>query len=110
MGQDIRELLSEVAGTSISGRRRVPRYRHSLIWLPAYRLKHPPQRAVAQRLCALARFSRPGRVTARRLLEVFLPRVQLGGAAEIGPISAAPTDNRRDGLPLNWRRVPYGRA
>jgi len=47
MGQDIRELLSEVAGTSISGRRRGPRYRHSLIWLPAYRLKHPPQRAVA---------------------------------------------------------------
>jgi len=54
MGQDIRELLSEVAGTSISGRGRFPRYRDSLIWLPAYRLKHPPQRAVAQRLCALA--------------------------------------------------------
>src|SRR5580765_3102838 len=30
MGQDMRELLSEVAGTSISGRDRVPRYRHSL--------------------------------------------------------------------------------
>src|SRR5277367_4921431 len=58
MGQDMRELLSEVAGTSISGRGRVPRYPHSLIWLPAYWLKHPPQRAVAQRLCALARSRR----------------------------------------------------
>jgi hypothetical protein len=56
MGQDMRELLSEVAGTSISGRGRVPRYPHSLVWLPAYWLKHPPQRAVAQRLCALALF------------------------------------------------------
>jgi hypothetical protein len=60
MGQDIRELLSEVAGTSISGHRRVPRYCLSLIWLPAYRLKNPPQRAVAQRLCALARTRSPG--------------------------------------------------
>jgi hypothetical protein len=31
MGQDMRELLNEVAGTSISGCDRVSRYRHSLV-------------------------------------------------------------------------------
>ena len=33
---------------------RVPAIVILSIWIPTYRLKHPPQRAVAQRLCALA--------------------------------------------------------
>src|SRR3954447_21789873 len=83
----MRELLSEVAGTSISGRDPRPRYRDSLIWLPDYRLKHPPQRAVAQRLCALTPSVGASTVSTLRLSGVL--RTTFPHSEYFGPLPQA---------------------
>src|SRR5438094_3765630 len=100
----MRELPSEVAGTSISGRDRVPRYRDSLIWLPAYRLKHPPQRAVAQRLCALAQMSRVDPGSGRQASGVKQPCRKQARMAKFDPCQKLDLDVRADrlaGLPAH---------